>query len=132
MSEDLNFGISLKDAIQTRRLKYSKPELDMVQEIITNLKSMYQDQLRGIKLVGSRARGDARADSDWDFLVFINYCDYDIELPRLEPLNTAIETKHHLGEISISPLSEDKIAGIEKKYSGIFENFHKDAVDLLL
>ena len=67
-------------------------------------------------LFGSRARGDYREDSDWDFLVLTNKKSegyfkralrgslYDIELEYLQPVSAIIFDKNSWEDWQISPL----------------------------
>jgi uncharacterized protein len=55
------------------------------------LDEMYGERLERVVLFGSRARGDARADSDYDVAVFLNgMTDRWPELDRLADLSTDI------------------------------------------
>jgi predicted nucleotidyltransferase len=52
---------------------------------------MYGNQIERVVLFGSRARGDARPDSDYDVAVFLsNMSDRFAELYRLADLSTEI------------------------------------------
>ncbi len=55
------------------------------------LDGMYGDRLDRVVLFGSRARGDARPDSDYDVAVFLREIDdRDAELNRLADLSTDV------------------------------------------
>lgn len=55
------------------------------------LAEMYGDRLYRVVLFGSRARGDARPDSDYDVAVFLNnFHDRWSEIDRLVPVVTEI------------------------------------------
>jgi uncharacterized protein len=55
------------------------------------LNEMYGDRIDRVVLFGSRARGDARADSDYDVAVFLrDMTDRFAEMDRLADLGTAI------------------------------------------
>jgi predicted nucleotidyltransferase len=57
----------------------------------TALREMYGDRLERVVLYGSRARGDARPDSDYDVAVFLRDMDNrDPELYRLARLESVI------------------------------------------
>jgi predicted nucleotidyltransferase len=55
------------------------------------LSDIYGDQIERVVLFGSRARGDARQDSDYDVAVFLkNFHDRWSEVDRLMPVVTDI------------------------------------------
>jgi predicted nucleotidyltransferase len=54
------------------------------------LDELYGPHLERVMLYGSRARGDAREDSDYDVAVFLRDTDRIAELYRLADLSTAI------------------------------------------
>jgi predicted nucleotidyltransferase len=57
----------------------------------TALDAMYGDRIERVVLFGSRARGDARADSDYDVAVFLRtLADRWPEFDRLADLSTEI------------------------------------------
>jgi len=57
----------------------------------TALDALYGDRIERVVLFGSRARGDAREDSDYDVAVFLNdLTDRWRELDRLADLGTDI------------------------------------------
>jgi uncharacterized protein len=55
------------------------------------LDGLYGDRIERVVLFGSRARGDARTDSDYDVAVFLKgFADRWQEVDRIIPLVTAI------------------------------------------
>src|SRR3954451_8832775 len=55
------------------------------------LDAMYGERLERVVLFGSRARGDARRESDYDVAVFLREMDdWGVELYRLADLSTEI------------------------------------------
>jgi predicted nucleotidyltransferase len=55
------------------------------------LTAMYGERLDRVVLFGSRARGDARSDSDYDIAVFLkNFVDRWVEVDRIMPVVTDI------------------------------------------
>jgi len=48
------------------------PHHDLAAEFRRRAEAALPGRISKIVLFGSRARGDARADSDWDFAVFVN------------------------------------------------------------
>ena len=122
----LDFGRSLKDT----RGAFSAPELQLFSDLLSQVESLYGKRLQSEKLVGSRARGTAMDTSDSDFLVFLDSCDYAVEVPRLKETGYQLSLNHGLGSISLSPLTREQFVGLDAKYEGITESFHRDAVHL--
>jgi predicted nucleotidyltransferase len=60
----------------------------------------FPGRLRGAVLFGSRARGEARDDSDWDVALFIDGFDRGRESRRLNLL----AVPYHLRGVVVSPL----------------------------
>lgn len=61
----------------------------ILQRLRAALDALYGDRLERVVLFGSRARGDARADSDYDVAVFLrDLTDRWCELDRLADLST--------------------------------------------
>ena len=125
-----DFGLPLGEAVDHRGLAFPPDGIRLLAEAAERLRASYRERVRGIKLVGSRARGDARRDSDWDLLVFLDACDFDVDLPKVRAIAEALEGRYGLGSVSISPLDREKFLGIEAKYPGIHERFRRDAVCL--
>jgi hypothetical protein len=124
--DNLSFGQPLDEV----RASFSSQELDLFSDLLGEVQSLYGERLRSVKLVGSRARGTAMERSDYDFLVFLDTCDYSMEIPKLRSLCYQMNLKHSLGCISLSPLSEEQFGGLDAKFQGITECFRRDAVTL--
>ncbi|MGB8657392.1 MAG: nucleotidyltransferase domain-containing protein [Candidatus Zixiibacteriota bacterium] len=127
MSQDtLSFGRALDEV----RTSFSSQELDLFSDLLGEVRSLYGERLRSLKLVGSRARGTAMERSDYDFLVLLDTCDYSVEIPKLQSLSYKMNLKYGLGCISLSPLSEEQFVGLDAKFQGITDDFRRDAVTL--
>ncbi len=127
MEQDvLDFGRSLNDMSGA----FSAPELRLFSDLLSQVESLYGKRLQSVKLVGSRARGTAMDTSDFDFLVFLDSCDYAVEVPRLKETGYQLTLNHGLGSISLSPLTREQFVGLDAKYEGITENFRREAVHL--
>ena len=127
MEQDVfDFGRSLKDTCGA----FSAPEPQLFSDLLGQVGSLYDKRLQSVKLVGSRARGTAIGTSDFDFLVFLDSCDYEVEIPILEDTGYQLSFNHSLGPISLSPLTREQFVGLDAKYEGITENFRRDAVHL--
>ncbi len=122
----MNFGRSVAES----SVSISENEQAAIDDLVKSIRNIYGERLISVMLMGSRSRGDHRKDSDWDFLVFLDECDYDIEVPKMKALAEKLPKKYDTTEYSISPLSEEQFLGLDKKYPGITDNFRRDAVVL--
>jgi len=122
----LDFGAA--PAVLAERL--AENQRPLLRDLVAEAAAIYGDRLQAVMLVGSRARGDARPDSDWDFLVFLDACDYDLEVPRMSELAALLEGRHGCQPLSISPMSREQFLGLDAKYEGITDRFRRDAVAL--
>ncbi len=90
------------------------------------LDALYGDRLERAVLFGSRARGDARPDSDYDVAVFLH--DFTRPWPELEPLSEI--TTHILLDtgavISVLPLP----AGAYHDRTILMGEIRREGVDL--
>jgi uncharacterized protein len=89
----------MSKAAVTARPDLVHPLLARVKEI---LRTRYGDRLEHLILYGSRARGDARSDSDWDIAVVLRSHDgsideaqdlVDVELDLLEETGQQVSFK---------------------------------------
>jgi predicted nucleotidyltransferase len=90
------------------------------------LDEIYGDRLERVVLFGSRARGDARADSDYDVAVFIKDLDsLACELDRLADMETDI--LYDTGAvINALPFR----AGAYQERTGFMHELRRDGLDL--
>lgn len=90
------------------------------------LDETYGDRLERVMLFGSRARGDARADSDYDVAVFIKDLDsLARELDRLADMETDI--LYDTGAvINALPFR----AGAYRERTGFMHELRRDGLDL--
>jgi uncharacterized protein len=92
----------------------------------TALDSIYGDRLERVVLFGSRARGDARADSDYDVAVFLrNFTDRWQEVDRMVPVVT--EIVEETGAV-IHPLPYP--AGYYRQRASLMQEVRIEGVDL--
>jgi hypothetical protein len=108
---------------------FTTAQMNLFSDLLDQVRSIYGKRLLSVKLVGSRARETAKDTSDYDFLVFLDSCDYDIEVPRLEKLCNQLSAKHGLGPLSLSPMSPEQFHGLDAKFEGITGNFVRDAIN---
>ncbi len=109
---------------------FSASEHEFFSLLVDALNSLFESRFQALKLIGSRARGTAREDSDYDFLVFLASCDFDIDVPKLASLAAELEVQVSLGPLSLSPLSAEQFSSLDTKYPGITDNFRRDAIAL--
>ena len=92
----------------------------------TALASIYGDRLERVVLFGSRARGDARADSDYDVAMFLkDFTDRWQEVDRMVPLVT--EIVEETGAV-IHPLPYP--AGYYRERTSLMQEVRGEGVDL--
>jgi predicted nucleotidyltransferase len=121
-----HFGLDLAHASG----RFTPADFQLFDFLIEAAQQLYGERLQAIKLVGSRARGTARPDSDYDFLIFLDQCDYEIEVPALHKMGDELTAKTKLGPLSISPMSREQFVGLDKKFDDICASFIQDAVVL--
>jgi len=77
----------------------------IARELADELRRLYGPKLHELILYGSWARGDARPDSDIDFLVVLDsFEDYITELRRLVKVSSALTMKYNI-YVSTQPIS---------------------------
>ena len=64
------------------------PDIALAQEYKRRVLQAFDGRVAKVVLYGSRARGDARADSDWDIAVFLTDGPTPDDLDRLSDLGT--------------------------------------------
>ena len=90
------------------------------------LAEVYGSRLERVMLFGSRARGDARPDSDYDVAVFLRDPEsFNTEAARLAVIGTNI--LHDMGAV-INPMHFQ--AGGYRKRTGFMAEVRHDGVDL--
>lgn len=98
----------------------------VLQRLRTALKALYGSRMERAVLYGSRARGDARDNSDYDVAVFLyNMTDRWEELDRLADLSTAMldDTGQFLHAMPYR-------AGAYRERTSLMREIRGDGVDL--
>jgi len=90
------------------------------------LKAIYGERLERVVLYGSRARGDARPDSDYDIAVFLrDFSDRAQEINRLADIGTDLLYEIG-GVIHAMPYQ----AGAYRDRTPVMHEIRRDGVDL--
>jgi predicted nucleotidyltransferase len=90
------------------------------------LETLYGDRLERVVLFGSRARGDAQRDSDYDIAVFLaDLGDRWREIRRLAALETEI-----LAETGAFIHSMPYAAGSYRRRTPLMHEIRRDGIDL--
>ena len=92
----------------------------------TALDEIYGERVERVVLFGSRARGDARPDSDYDVVVFLKDLDgFGKEAGRLAEIETDILSETG-AVINALPLQ----AGSYRDRTGLMQELRRDGLDL--
>jgi predicted nucleotidyltransferase len=98
----------------------------ILRRIRTSLRAIYGDRIERLVLFGSRARGDASADSDYDVAVFLkDLTDRWREFHRLADLRTDI-----LAESGAFLEARPFQAGSYRDRTPLMHEIRRDGVDL--
>ncbi|QJW88049.1 nucleotidyltransferase domain-containing protein [Spirosoma taeanense] len=95
-------------------------------EFKCELQQLYGDQLAGLVLFGSYARGNNQVESDVDFAVVLrdpNTRSTD-EIVRLVPISTALSLKYGV-IVSILPVSEKKLSA---SMQGVYQEIRREGI----
>lgn len=85
--------------------------------------------LSEIYLYGSRARGNARKQSDWDILILLNTPKVNFELEK-QFIDALYEIEIETGEV-ISPLVYSKTEWNKKhSFTPLYENINRDGIKI--
>jgi uncharacterized protein len=98
----------------------------VLRRIRASLRAIYGDRIERLVLFGSRARGDADADSDYDVAVFLaDLTDRWREFHRLADLRT-----HLLAETGAFLEARPFRAGSYHDHTPLMDQIRKDGIDL--
>jgi predicted nucleotidyltransferase len=101
----------------------SNPAITRFRDAVTEI---YGDRLERVVLFGSRARGDAQPDSDYDVAVFLrDMPDRAQELNRLADLGTDL-----LYEVGAVVHAMPYLAGTYNDRTPLMHEIRKDGIDL--
>jgi predicted nucleotidyltransferase len=102
------------------------PEDPLLEHIRTALYALYGDRIERLVLFGSRARGEAHPDSDYDIAVFLNdLTDRWGEFRRLADLRSDI-----LAETGAFLEARPFRAGAYRERAPLMHEIRRDGVDL--
>ncbi len=96
--------------------------LRRIKEVIINIAPQSE-----VYLYGSRARGNAKKQSDWDILILLHIPKVNFELEK-KFIDMLYEIEIETGEI-ISPLVYSKTDWIQKhSYTALYDNISKEGI----
>jgi len=97
----------------------------LLQELKARLQDLYGDRLKGLYLFGSRARGDAREDSDIDVAVVLDdFAHGGEEIDRWSEARTELALKYDC-VIALLPLREAELA---RRRSPLLINLRREGI----
>ncbi|MFD2570270.1 nucleotidyltransferase family protein [Spirosoma soli] len=105
---------------------------DSIERVATEFKqellALYGDQLTGLVLFGSYARGDYQPESDMDFAVVLKdpATRPAAEIFKLAPISAELSLKHGI-MVSVLPVSEQRLNTSEQ---GVYQAIRQEGIRL--
>ena len=115
---------SLEGLISPNQIVLNDP---IIEFFSINLKSILSENLSALILFGSRARGDAREHSDYDFLIIVDKKDKDI---KSKIIDVEVETLNRFEKLTSSLVWDEKDWELKKRFP-IGMNILKEGIFLL-
>jgi predicted nucleotidyltransferase len=101
---------NFKELFLSNQVTLNDPLIEFFRE---KLKSSLSEHLTALILFGSRARGDAREHSDYDFLVIVDKKDREI---KSKIVDVEVETLDRFEKLTSSLVWEEKDWELKKKF----------------
>jgi len=80
------------------------PVTESLQDVLRTLTTTFGPRLEAVVLFGSRARGDAREDSDWDLLVLLHDLPFSpLQRTRLILENLPLNWRYNIHPLVLTP-----------------------------
>jgi predicted nucleotidyltransferase len=102
----------------------------LLQDLCDRIVKAVGDRIHAIKLFGSRARGDAQPDSDYDVLVVIEKDDFDLSEQIGSIAYDVYWDDDFRRYLSVKVMSRDHYAFLGSMPSSFFLNVEEEAVSL--
>lgn len=107
-------------------LKYDYRNDPMVKEIVTSLKKKLGEHLKSMILFGSRARGDATADSDYDILLLVDEHGKEFRDGIRDVENYMLDNH----DVFVMALDYTSIDFEEREFTPLFINVRKEGIPI--
>lgn len=108
------------------RTNLSANEKLVIDEFSSRLRKKLPGKVQRVILYGSRARGDAEADSDYDFLALLEPCCSEDER-LVDEVSWAVSQKHNVVVVAFTVRASEFT---EDRFFYFYENVSKEGVDL--
>ncbi len=116
--------------MKIKRLNLSRTEQKAVNELKDRLAEKLGDRLRLFRLYGSKARGDARPDSDIDILIVIDKDDFDIKDTVSKVVYDVYQKYDYRYFLSVKVMGQEHYDLLASIGTTFFRNLEKDGIDL--
>ncbi len=105
---------------------WNEKEQQVINEFVQKVRDTFKERVKRIILYGSRARGDADEESDYDFLVLLEPL-YEADKRMLSYLGWEVSNDHGVLVLAIA-IENSKFT--EDRFFYFYENVCKEGIDL--
>ncbi len=106
--------------------RWNPKEQQIIDEFVTRVRDTFKERAKRIILYGSRARGDADEESDYDFLVLFEPF-HSSDKKKLREIGFQISYKH---AVVITAFAAELSNFTEDRYFYYYENVSKEGIEL--